>query len=87
MRQPVGDLVPRRMSVAPSVTDARGNALAAASSIEVQSRLVEGIVVRGRVIRADGSFAALVPVTLTYYDEVESVSKRIVLEDSGGAGG
>ena len=71
MREPVGDLVPRLMSVAPSVTDARGNALASAP-VAVQSRLVEGIFVRGRVIRADGSFSAGVPVTLTYYDEVEA---------------
>jgi hypothetical protein len=71
MREPVGHLVPRMMTVAPSVTDARGNALASAP-VEVKSRLIEGVVVRGRVIRADGSFSAGVPVTLTYYDEVES---------------
>ena len=71
MREPVGNLVPRQMSVAPTVKDARGNALATAP-VPVQSRLVEGITVRGRVIRADGSFSAGVPVTLTYYDEVEA---------------
>jgi hypothetical protein len=71
MRQPVGGLVPRQMSVANSVTDARGNALASAP-VAVSTRLVEGIIARGRVVRADGSFAENVPVTLTYYDEVDS---------------
>ncbi len=71
MRQPVGALIPRSLSTAPTVKDARGNALASAP-VAVHSRLVEGITVRGRVIRPDGSFSALVPVTLTYYDEVEA---------------
>ncbi|HEX8310771.1 MAG TPA: carboxypeptidase-like regulatory domain-containing protein, partial [Chthoniobacteraceae bacterium] len=71
MEQPVGNLVRRTLTVSPEVLDARGNALASAP-VPIQSRMVEGLVVRGRVLRADGSFAALVPVTLTYYDEVDS---------------
>ncbi|MEX0330624.1 MAG: tandem-95 repeat protein [Puniceicoccaceae bacterium] len=68
MREPVGALIPRNMTVASTITDVRGNNLSAVA-LPVESRLVEGISVRGRVIRADGSYAANVPVTLTYYDQ------------------
>jgi hypothetical protein len=72
MRQPLGALVPRSLTVTGSVKDTRGNAMA--SSLEpVFSRLVEGVSVKGRVIRADGSYAANVPVTLTYHDEVDGL--------------
>jgi hypothetical protein len=71
MKGPVGALIPRTMSVTGAVTDARGNAMAPVTQPFV-SRLFEGVTVKGRVIRADGSFAANVPVTLTYDDTQES---------------
>lgn len=71
MKGPVGALIPRTMSVTGAVTDARGNAMAPVTQ-PVVSRLFEGVTVKGRVIRADGSFAANVPVTLTYDDTQES---------------
>ena len=72
MRAPVGAIVPRAMTVAATVTDARGNPITGVAK-PVRSRLVEGTSVKGRVIRADGSFAAGVPVTLTYNDGVETL--------------
>jgi hypothetical protein len=72
MREPLGGLIERTMTAQSTITDVRGNALAAAPVV-VESRLVEGISVRGRVINADGSYAANVPVTLTYYDQVSSL--------------
>lgn len=71
MRAPLGGLIPRTMTVAAGVKDVRGNALAVAP-IPVESLLLEGVKVKGRVLRADGSFAANVPVTLTYNDSVDS---------------
>ncbi len=69
MNRPVGALAPRGMTVAASVCDARGTPLVPAP-VTVHSRLAEGTVVRGRVVRANGTMAAGVPVTLTYYDEI-----------------
>jgi hypothetical protein len=71
MRQPVGGIIERHMTVGAEVKDARGNPVATESKL-VLSRLLEGVNVNGRVIRADGSFAANVPVTLTYNDEIET---------------
>ncbi len=72
MREPVGAVVPRSMTVAATVTDVRGNPVVSATQ-PVRSRLVEGTSVMGRVIRSDGSFATGVPVTLTYNDEVSTL--------------
>jgi hypothetical protein len=69
MRSPVGAVVSRSLTVAATVADARGNPVIPAAR-PLRSRLVEGSSVKGRVMRADGSFAANVPVTLTYNDEV-----------------
>ena len=71
MKSPVGGLIPRTMTVREGVTDVRGNPMAATPRA-VSSRLVEGVTLKGRVIRADGSFAANVPVTLTYDDTKEN---------------
>ncbi len=71
MQAPLGALVPRSLSVSSLVTDPRGGALAG-GPVPVGSRLVEGVVARGRVIRADGSPGAFLPVTLTYHDEVST---------------
>ncbi len=68
MSRPVGALVPRTMTLGAGIQDARGNALNAAPQL-LQSWLTEGAVMKGRVIKADGTFAVGVPVTLTYYDE------------------
>jgi len=68
MRQPLGAVIPRSMTVSGGVKDLRGNAVVE-ESLPVETFLIEGVNVRGRVIRADGSFAANVPVTLTYNDE------------------
>src|SRR5262249_23012487 len=67
LRQPVGALRARLLTVQ-SVTDPRGN-LITANAQSLRSELIAGTSLRGRVVRADGSFAAGVPVTLTYYDE------------------
>lgn len=70
LAQPVGALVARTLSVAPTVTDPRGNPLVA-SARPLQATAALGISVAGRVVRASGEPAAGVPVTLTMYDEVE----------------
>ncbi len=72
MARPVGALKPRIMTIG-GVTDPRGNLLTSGNR-PVQSDLVRGTFVRGRVVRADGSQAAGIPVTLTYYDVVSSLS-------------
>jgi len=66
MAQPVGALRQRTMTVN-GVTDPRGN-LVTQNSGAVNSVLTAGTSIRGRVVRADGSSAAGLPVTLTYYD-------------------
>ena len=71
MKAPLGAIIPRSLAVSSDVKDARGNAVVGTARL-VQSFLTEGVNVRGRVIRADGSFAANVPVTLTYNDSMES---------------
>lgn len=67
MAQPVGALKPRTITVA-GVTDPRGNVVTG-NVQPVRAVLTAGTSIRGRVVRADGSFAANVPVTLTYYDQ------------------
>ncbi|MEB2343973.1 MAG: carboxypeptidase regulatory-like domain-containing protein [Deltaproteobacteria bacterium] len=67
--QPVGTLVARTLSVAPEVTDPRGNPLTV-GSVPLQATAAIGVSIAGRVIRASGEPAAGVPVTLTIYDEV-----------------
>ena len=67
MRRPLGAIVPRTMSVS-GLTDPRGHAVSEGSR-PVESDLGAGIAIRGRVVRADGSPAAGVPVTLTMYDQ------------------
>ncbi|MEO8425619.1 MAG: Ig-like domain-containing protein, partial [Verrucomicrobiota bacterium] len=66
MARPVGAIRPRTMTVR-GVSDPRGNAVAA-NSKPVLTELRAGTAIRGRVVRADGSVATAVPVTLTYYD-------------------
>ena len=67
MKAPVGAIIPRTLTVREGVTDVRGNRMTATPR-PVVSRWVEGVAIKGRVIRADGSYAAQVPVTLTYED-------------------
>src|SRR5262252_3111335 len=69
LAQPIGTLVPRTLSVAPTVTDPRGNPLAA-SALPVATTAAIGVSVNGRVIRGTGEPAVDVPVTLTIYDEI-----------------
>jgi hypothetical protein len=66
LAQPVGALRARTLAVT-GVSDPRGNPVATTVT-PVQSELTAGTAIRGRVVRADGSLAAAVPVTLTYYD-------------------
>ena len=66
MARPVGAIRPRQMTVS-GVSDPRGHPMIL-NTRAVQSDLRAGTAVRGRVVRADGSVAAAVPVTLTYYD-------------------
>jgi hypothetical protein len=69
LRRPVGASIPRSMRIGTGVTDLRGNAIAS-TPIPVQSRLIEGLAVRGRIIRPDGTGGANLPVTLTMNDGV-----------------
>ncbi|MDB6037199.1 MAG: LamG domain protein jellyroll fold domain protein, partial [Verrucomicrobiales bacterium] len=66
MARPVGAIRARALTVG-GVSDSRGN-LVVGNSKSIQTTLRAGTAIRGRVIRADGSFAAGIPVTLTYYD-------------------
>ena len=86
---PVGAIVPRTMTVS-GVTDPRGH-LATNAARAVETDLFAGVAIRGRVVRADSSPAARIPVTLTMYDSVvsfecESFIVRVsqVLTDDGG---
>jgi len=73
LRQAVSAIVPRELTIS-GVTDIRGNPLRTSSwpirSIEPGTAIpfARGVVVRGRVLKGDGSPAIAVPVTLTYYD-------------------
>ena len=67
MAKPVGALRSRTLTVT-GVTDPRGQALAE-NVKPVQAVFTAGTAIRGQVVRGDGSFAAGVPVTLTYYDK------------------
>jgi hypothetical protein len=71
MRQGVSAIRPRTMTIS-GVTDPRGQPVVEAS-IPVTTDLFNGVAIRGRVVRADGSMAAGVPVTLTMYDENENL--------------
>ncbi len=64
---PISHFLPRKLSPW-GVTDPRGNLLDS-ETIPVQTSASEGIAIAGRVVRADGSAADGVPVTLTYYEE------------------
>ncbi len=70
MRQPVGAIHPRMISVK-GVADLRGNVITA-NTIPIETDLRSGVAVRGLVVRSDGTPAPGVPVTLTMYDEVDS---------------
>lgn len=67
MKWPLGGIRSRTMTVT-GVTDARGNTITGARRA-VQKGLMEGTAIKGKVVRADGSPAAGIPVTLTMYDE------------------
>ena len=66
MQRPVGGIIPRTLT-ASGILDAHGGALVS-SGVSVMNGLTEGVAIRGRVARADGSPAIDVPVTLTMYD-------------------
>ncbi|HYG34370.1 MAG TPA: carboxypeptidase-like regulatory domain-containing protein, partial [Clostridia bacterium] len=70
MRMPFSALKPRTLSVV-GVQDLRGHPLQA-NGLQIVSDLRQGVAVRGRVVKADGSPAAGVPVTLTMYDQMYS---------------
>jgi len=70
LEAPVGTLAGRSLSVA-DILDVRGNALPA-TDLPVQTTADAGVLLRGRVVRADGTPGADLPVTLTYYDELET---------------
>jgi hypothetical protein len=91
LRQGVSAIRPMALTIS-GITDPRGNPILN-STLPIQTELRAGVAVRGRVIRADGSVAAGVPVTLTMYDEQQSLDEcssvivRVsqVLTDAGGA--
>jgi hypothetical protein len=68
LKQPVGGLVERKLNVATSVTDVRGNSLAGGIQTVI-SDYRDGVQVRGRVVRGGGGGVAGVPVTLTFNDQ------------------
>jgi hypothetical protein len=70
LRNPVSAIRPRILHIE-GITDPRGNPLVAADLL-LESDVLSGIAIRGRVTRADGNPAAGIPVTLTYYDEWET---------------
>jgi len=72
MQMPFSALRPRTLTIS-GVTDPRGRPLNVVAQ-PINSPLYAGIVVRGRVVRADGSVAAGIPVTLTMYDQYYVVS-------------
>jgi len=67
MRQPLGAIVPRTLTIT-GVADPRGNPIASGAR-PVVTNFTQGVAVNGKVVRADGTLAAGVPVTLTIYDE------------------
>jgi len=67
LRRGVGVFRERTMTIS-GVSDPRGNVFDG-GALSVQTEASSGIAVDGRVVRADGSPAADVPVTLTYYEE------------------
>jgi hypothetical protein len=69
LREPISLLNPRTLTIRDGVTDLRGNPFAPVAK-SIQSLLVEGFSVRGRVLRPDGSAGVNLPVTLTYDDRV-----------------
>src|SRR5262249_926423 len=66
MKEGIGAVRAGKMSVS-GVTDTRGH-FTAQTPISVQSDFRDGSAMTGRVLRADGSPATGVPVTLTVYD-------------------
>ncbi len=66
LKQGTGGVRPRIMTVN-GVADPRGN-LMVSNSLPISNLITEGVAVNGRVLRADGSPAANVPVTLTMND-------------------
>lgn len=71
LRQPVGGLLSRAMTVSSAVTDPRGNSLLS-NSVPILATYREGVVVKGRVVRGTGVPVASVPVTLIYNDQALS---------------
>jgi phage baseplate assembly protein gpV len=71
LRQSIGILNLPSLTLGPGITDLRGNS-AAGDALPVDLLVPEGLKVRGRVIRADGSPGANLPVTLTYNDAAPS---------------
>lgn len=66
MREGVSAIRPRHLTVT-GVSDARGNEVIAIPH-EIRTAFQDGVAVNGRVLRADGTPAAGVPVTVTMYD-------------------
>ena len=58
----------QRDLTAAGVTDPRGGTLAS-STLPITLTADQGVAIEGRAVRADGSPAANIPVTLTYYEE------------------
>ncbi|HLH54849.1 MAG TPA: carboxypeptidase regulatory-like domain-containing protein, partial [Verrucomicrobiae bacterium] len=69
MRRPVGAIHPRTLALG-GISDPHGN-LMPGTTLPIQSPLQNGVAVRGRVVRADSSPAAGIPVTLTMYDQFD----------------
>ncbi|MGA2656274.1 MAG: LamG-like jellyroll fold domain-containing protein [Verrucomicrobiota bacterium] len=97
LRKGISALLPRNLTVT-NVTDARGNALVGGVSpvLCVYPGTTEpfngGVSINGRALRADGTPAAGIPITLTMYDGMrtedscKTIVQRVsqVLTDTGG---
>ena len=97
LRKAISAIIPRTLSLS-GVADARGNVLSAEPrpirSVEPGTDVpfTEGVAIRGRALKGDGSPAVGIPVTLTMYDqnwsrdECEGWIRRVsqVITDAGG---
>lgn len=70
LRQGISAIIPRHLTVS-GITDPRGNPIRL-TTLPVVSDYYDGATIRGRVVRADGTPAVAVPVTLTMYESDNS---------------
>jgi hypothetical protein len=67
----IGTFRTRTLTVAPGVTDPRGNPLVV-STLPIHTTAADGVAIQGRVVKGNGEPAAGIPVTLTMYDSIST---------------